>query len=104
MLQENQFKYTSDIKGYQNAVWDFLLEHSSITPEGTIFIKFHTKDQKNFNNRVLGRWKYNYHREDLQAKKKLQDRKRKEYLLLKKLKKEKYKKAKKERILLLAKK
>lgn len=63
-----EFKYTDDIIGYKNAVWDFLLEHSEITTTGKVFIKFHTDGKKNFENRVIGRWKYNYHREDVGAK------------------------------------
>jgi len=68
MPKPEDYKYTPDIKGYQSAVWDFLLEHSDITESGKIFIKFHTDSQRNFENRVLSRWKYNYHREDVQKK------------------------------------
>lgn len=62
------FKYTSDIRGYQDAVWDFLMEHCEVLDSGALFIKFHTDGKQNFINRVLSRWQYNYHREDPKAK------------------------------------
>lgn len=62
------YKYTEDIRGYQDAVWDFLTEHSEVLPSGAMFIKFHTDGKQNFINRVLSRWQYNYHREDPKAK------------------------------------
>lgn len=64
----HDYKYTPDIKGYQEAVWDFLMEHCEVLDSGAIFIKFHTDSRHNFENRVLSRWKYNYHREDPKAK------------------------------------
>lgn len=97
-MPNDHYKYTEDIKGYQAAVWDFLLEHSEITESGNIFIKFHTDGKRNFENRVLGRWKHNYHREDVTAKaQKIEEQK----ILHKeeqKRKKEKYRADKKARI------
>jgi len=91
-------KYTADIKGYKDAVWDFLLEHSEITKGGKVFVKFHCDGRKNFENRVLSRWKYNYHREDVKAKaQKVEDTKA-QYKQQQKQKKQKYKAEKKARI------
>lgn len=52
------------IAEYKSAVWDFVLEHCDITDNGTIFVKFHTSDRLNFENRILSRLKYGYHRKD----------------------------------------
>ncbi len=65
---KTDFKYTADIRGYQEAVWDFLMEHCEVLNSGAIFIKFHTDGRQNFENRILSRWKYNYHREDPKSK------------------------------------
>jgi len=75
----HDYKYTPDIKGYQDAVWDFLMEHCEVLDSGAIFVKFHTDGRHNFENRILSRWKYNYHREDPKAKNELALSKRKEY-------------------------
>lgn len=95
---KNDYIYTPDIKGYQNAVWDFLLEHSEITESGIVFIKFHTNNQRNFENRVLSRWKFNYHREDVQAKANFIEKKKETYKENQKKKKEEYREAKKKRL------
>lgn len=75
--QNHDYKYTTDIKGYQEAVWDFLMEHCEVLDSGAIFIKFHTDGRHNFENRILSRWKYNYHREDPKAKGELATNRRK---------------------------
>lgn len=62
------FPYSKDIQGYQKAVWDFLLEHSEVLPSGATFVKFHTSGRDNFEKRVLARWHYGYHREDVDKK------------------------------------
>lgn len=49
---------------YRDAVWAFLLEHSDITEEGKIFVKFHGDSRRNIENRIKARYKYEYHRED----------------------------------------
>jgi hypothetical protein len=73
---KTEYRYTSDIMGYQEAVWDYLMEHCDITPGGSFFIKFHTDGRSNFEKHVKARWKYNYHREDVITKKELaQDKK-----------------------------
>lgn len=100
-MENENFRYTSDIKGYQSAIWDFLLEHSHIEKNGKLFIKFHVEHRKNFENRVLGRWKYNYHREDVQAKAKKLLHQKQQYQLQKRLKKKAYKEQKLARLKLL---
>lgn len=62
------FPYSKDIQGYQKAVWDFLLEHSEVQDSGALFIKFHTSGKDNFEKRVLSRWHYGYHRENVEEK------------------------------------
>ena len=58
------YKYNPDINGYKEAVWDFLMEHCDVLPRGSFFVKFYVKDRHHFENRVIGRWKHNYHRGD----------------------------------------
>lgn len=55
---------SNKIKKYQDAVWDYILEHSDLLPNGNLFVKFHTDSRRAFENRILARWKYNYHRAD----------------------------------------
>lgn len=92
------YRYTPDIQGYQDAVWDFLLEHSDVTESGKLFIKFHTDDRRNFENRIFARWKYNYHREDVEAKAAKLEIAKITHAITKREKKEKYKADKKARI------
>lgn len=99
--ENKTYRYTPDIEGYQNAVWDFLLEHSDISGTGKYFIKFGCDGKKNFENRVYARWKYNYHREDVEAKAARAEINRIAHQMTKKEKKEAWKRAKKERIALL---
>jgi hypothetical protein len=51
-----------ELRGYQDAVWAYLLEHCDIEPNGTLFVKFHTKGRSTFENHIVGRWRYGYHR------------------------------------------
>ncbi len=102
-MPDPNYKYTDDIKGYQAAVWDFLLEHSEITESGNVFIKFHVDDKRNFENRVLGRWKYNYHREDVQAKAKKAEVQKILHIQEKRARKLAYKASKKARLAALKK-
>lgn len=62
------FQYSRDIQGYQQAVWDFMLEHSDVQESGAMFIKFHTSGRDNFQKRVFARWQYGYHRENVTEK------------------------------------
>ena len=58
---------------YQNALWDFVLEHCDVLEGGTLFVKFHTGSRSNFEYRIRARIK-GYHREDVKAKKKLHEK------------------------------
>lgn len=55
---------SKELKAYQDAVWDFILEHCDVTDRGSFFVKFHTDDRKNFERRIKARQKYHYHRAD----------------------------------------
>jgi len=55
---------TDELKSYRDAVWAYLLEHSDITENGAIFIKFHTKNRADFEKHIKGRWIHGYHRID----------------------------------------
>lgn len=68
-MRENEYIYTPDITGYKKAVWDFLLEHCDMLPSGALFVKFHIDSRHTFENRVLGRWKHNYHRDGFRERK-----------------------------------
>ena len=53
-----------ELESYKDAVWDFMLEHCDLTERGSLFVKFHASDRRNFENRIKARWKYDYHRKD----------------------------------------
>ena len=59
---------SEELTTYKQAVWDFLLEHCDITPNGSLFIKFHASSRNNIEKRIKARWKYKYHREDVRKK------------------------------------
>lgn len=61
-------KENPTLQAYKDAVWDFLVEHSDILPSGAYFFKFHASDRRNVENRIQGRLKYGYHREDTKEK------------------------------------
>lgn len=90
-------RYTKEILSYQDALWDFMLEHSDLLPSGAMFIKFHIDDRHNFENRILSRWKYNYHRLDVNAKEAHRKQRRDLYMDTKRAKREKWKANKEER-------
>jgi len=69
--------------------------YSDILDSGSVFVKFHTSGRKNFENRVYSRYKYGYHREDVEAKSDLQEEKRREYEVKKAVKKARYDERKK---------
>lgn len=64
----SKYRYTPDIFGWQDAVWDYFMEHCDIEPGGTFFIKFHSDSRQEFMNHVRSRWKHNYHRDDPREK------------------------------------
>lgn len=49
---------------WKDAVWDYLIEHSDVTENGALFVKFHTSSRYNFENRIKARAVYGYHRDD----------------------------------------
>ena len=61
---------SEELTTYKQAVWDFLLEHCDITPNGALFVKFHASSRANIEKRIKARWKYKYHREDVREKNK----------------------------------
>lgn len=72
------YKYNPDINGYKQAVWDFMMEHCDVLGGGSFFVKFYVKDRRHFENRVIGRWKHNYHRGDPNERPMLSEKIRKE--------------------------
>lgn len=52
------------LASYKDAIWSYLLEHCDLTPNGALFVKFHTSDRATFERHVRARWKRNYHRGD----------------------------------------
>lgn len=52
------------LEKYQDAVWDFMLQHSDVTDRGAFFIKFHASDRADFEKRVRARAIHGYHRMD----------------------------------------
>ena len=52
------------LKSYQDAVWDYILEHCDITERGSYFVKFHTDSRATFEKHIRARWKHGYHRKD----------------------------------------
>ena len=57
-----------EIASYKDAVWAYILEHCDIEDNGTLFVKFHCKGRGSFENHIVGRWKYGYHRGDPRAR------------------------------------
>lgn len=64
MFNHRQKQADSDLRAYKQAVWDYLLEHSDLMESGALFVKFHTKDRKTFENHIKARQVYGYHRTD----------------------------------------
>lgn len=42
-------------KTYEDAVWQYLLDHSDVTNDGSLFVKFHIRDRKKFTKGVIAR-------------------------------------------------
>lgn len=68
-------KKSLTLQAYQDAVWDFLIEHSDVSSRGALFVKFHTSDRDNFEKRVRARAIHNYHRDDSRLKMTAQEKK-----------------------------
>lgn len=55
-LAEIDYKKGED-KATMEAVWTYLLDHSEITPDSTLFVKFHVKSKHSFLRRIEARMK-----------------------------------------------
>lgn len=51
----------------EDAIWDYIMEHSDVTHNGTIFVKFHVTTKKKFFGHVISRAN-GYHRENPDTK------------------------------------
>lgn len=40
-----------------DAMWQYILDHSDLLPEGVLFVKFHTKGKDNFAKSIASRMK-----------------------------------------------
>lgn len=45
----------------EDAIWDYIMEHSDVTPNGTIFVKFHVTKKSKFIGHIISR-AHGYHR------------------------------------------
>lgn len=54
------------LEAYQQAVWDYVLEHGDITPSGALFVKFHTESKTQLEGHIYSRVR-GYHRLDARA-------------------------------------
>src|SRR5262245_51125820 len=79
----------SPLDSYKTAVWDYLLEHSDITPGGSLFVKFHTDNRASFERRIAARMR-GYHREDPRAKEQVKDARQQAFQAKKQTKKTRY--------------
>lgn len=90
------------LEEWQDATWQYLLEHSDITTHGALFVKFHTNDRISFEKRIRARIK-GYTRDDSRLnmtvveKKQHHERLRTEHVEKKKTKREKWKATQEER-------
>jgi len=90
MTPQQKQEVQDGIREYQDAVWAFIVEHCDITESGKFFVKFHADHRKNFENRVWGRYKYGYHREDWKAKQKRANTKKENHAENKRAKRGRY--------------
>lgn len=56
-------KPTTDKEQYKHAIWDYIMEHSEIEENGTIFVKFHVTTKSKFFGHIIARVN-GYHREN----------------------------------------
>jgi len=52
------------LQRHKNAVWDYILEHSDVTENGALFVKFHVTSRTQFEGHVNSRINDHYHRHD----------------------------------------
>lgn len=74
-MQNHGWKDHRDItlKQYQQALWDYFMEHCEVEPDGSFFVKFHIRKKTQHEGHVIARWQ-GHHREDPRAKEALGDR------------------------------
>lgn len=89
MNTKREFSF-QEFREYQDAVWDFVMEHCDVLDSGSLFVKFHVKGRDNFENRILSRWRYGYHREDPKAKQIVVEEKKAENARIRKEKRKLY--------------
>ena len=98
-MTEHKTPYKPEtLENYKEATWDFILEHCDILESGAMFVKFHLKGREDLEKRIRARWLYNYHREDVRAKEAHQQENRGQFEAKKRLKAEKWKASKEERM------
>lgn len=85
------------IEAWKDALWDFVLEHCEIEPNGSIFVKFHMSGRRDLEKRIRARWKYGYHREDVVEKEARKNVAQEVHRQVKAFKRERYEKEKKRR-------
>ena len=56
-ILKEKINNTYNINEFKKAVWQYLLEHSSVTPEGYHKVMFISKGKKNFFGKIAGRRK-----------------------------------------------
>lgn len=83
-MQQNE-----ELEAWKNATWDFILEHCDLLESGTLFVKFHMSDRRNFEKRIAARLR-GYHREDVVKKNDIHATTRKETEEEKEAKHQKY--------------
>lgn len=67
-----------NVHNFQQALWEYVLEHSDILPSGTLFVKFHTKSKSQLEGHIISRIN-GYHRGDPNKREKEMLEKQKEF-------------------------
>lgn len=93
---KNMSQNKETLEKYKEAVWDFMLEHCDITPNGSIFVKFHCDHRLNFEKRIHARIR-GYHRTDVKARQEHIDTVRNDAKAEKEMKRQNYLRTKKGR-------
>jgi isocitrate dehydrogenase kinase/phosphatase len=57
MAKHYQEYYQGEERQIFNAVWQYLLDHSDLTSDGVLFVKFHTKSKESFAKSIASRMK-----------------------------------------------
>lgn len=94
---KDDMKINKELEAWKDAYWDYLLEHSDIQESGALFVKFHTRSRVMFEKHVFARVK-GYHRGDPREREKEMVVKAVQKVKVKKMKHEKWKADKDERV------